>query len=250
MTIKDWLAGDLDYNTGVKIYGQQRNKNAMLYKRFSKNQTPGLKSQLKYELTKLAKTKANSLVKKPIPAISIPRVKKKPPVISKAPPLKKTFSKAPRPKVLMSDLPPKLRPVLEEAHALFLANCKLKIELNETPANINTYDLQRKIDDNFNRNRWAWGQIDFYLEKGYLPAVTPGEFTSLNPAQLVKRQLYKASQISKAKAYISKNLAALKSSPLELKARQRIQARITAKKEQLLTLEGQALELIKLIDGD
>ena len=248
MNVSQWIKEGSKYADGVALYENFKGHNKLLLKQFSSKKTTYLVEKLKHELLKLDKPVAASPIKLKKKKV-LPKTNLDPQQLpEKIQEERVAISSEKKHKLLMHQLPAELRPLYEEAYSLFIKNCRLKVELNEMPPTINTYELQARMEANWKRNQWCWNQIGFWQENGVLPTVTPSEFEALTPAQLIKRQQLKWQQISKAEKYIELREKKLKAE-LPLKDRVKAETELRAKKEKLLQYEAEAIELKNRIDN-
>lgn len=241
MNIQDWFSSGCDYASGVALYSKLKHSNALTLRRLMKKESATNLMTLKYELKKAQtlNSKTKTTTKKPQP-------KKKPQPLKVVPAAYKEPARQP---MYMHNTPKELRPLLSEAHTLFIKCCELKSILNETPGSVNTYDLQLEIDEKLKRNQWCWQQITFFKEHGTLPKSTPSEFETLTSAQLIKRQQYKWQAKCKAEKLIEKYEAEL-ASPEPINKRVLIENKLRLKKEKLIGIEKDLLTLSELINGN
>lgn len=245
--IEQWKASGASYDEGVQLYASLQGHNKVLLKNFQRKYSAQLHDKLKYELSKLDKSKTPKPKKihltknvKPQPSgqnvfkIDVVQYIEQQSEITQ----KKTA-------IFFHDLPQELRKVYLDATQLFREMCYLKVQLNELPeeAENTALDIQIQISKKQKENAQLWAKLDYWQTHRTLPKQAKGQFEGLSAANLVKQEQYKFAAISKLKKRLDENRKNLEkaSSISEINRLQRAIAKqesnIIKKNDELLTIK-------------
>lgn len=108
------------------------------------------------------------------------------------------------------------------------------------------FAIQTEMDQLFKVNAACWSKIDHFFETGIIVEHVKDDFSSLNPAQLLRKQQLQYQKVSKGKTAIEKLVEGLKTDNQVLK--QKLQKKLNKAKTKLVVDESVLLELNKLID--
>lgn len=240
--IKEWIDSGMDYNDGVAIY-ETHCKNRILLKLFKRNLSIANHKKLQYELSKLL---PHQIIEKPIKSVQNPSSSENVDEIIEFQ-LQQYESKQME---LIKQLPPEMLEVLFTANLKWKENCRLKVQLNMCPAELEdiALQIQLKIDANWKENKLCWKQIDYYLEHKILPKVPESDYSNLTAPELVKRQQYHFSTISRLKKRITENRKKL-SENIDTRKKSKIERSLAKQESDLLKKEAELQTLTNLVNG-
>lgn len=249
--IEQWKAKGTPYNEGVLLYASLPTHNKVLLKNFQKKQSPQLLEKLKYELSKIDKSKKAVVpVKKEIAKkTTIGQNVSKNEVVQyiEQQQIQYTTKQA----LYFHELPEELRPTLLEANTLFKEMCLLKVQLNELPAEAENkaLQLQTEISQKQKRNALCWEKLDYWKTHKVAPKEAKGKFETLTPANLVKQEQYLFASISKMKKRLGENKELLKTA-VGVKEVNKLQRSITKQESTLIAKNEELIIIKRLINGN
>lgn len=243
-SVEQWFQGDKDYQKGVELF-ESISDNVLILRMLKRNDSQSNRDHLEYELSKflpadekkvVPQTREELLETKNIPVVEIVEN-------SIAVSEKKNM-------LLFADLPPELRPVLEQANQSFRKLCLLKTELNEVPDDEEekALKIQIEMDKLRKENEMCWSKIDHFLETGKLLSVSNDKLSSLSPVQLVKTQQLQFQKVSKDKKAIKSIVKLIEVESNQVK-KQKLALKLEKAKEKLLTDEDYLLKINTLVNG-
>lgn len=259
-SISNWLKNKGSYAEGVALYAAIPGMKPTLLKMLSKGETATNKEKLTYELKKIAPVKNISPVimgvdfgNRDVTAYTLAQKTADKGMIFVAGTARREPSPPAEPKpknsLLYHQLPIELRADLQAANALFSENCRLKVQLNELPAEAESEALaiQLKIWHNMKQNENHWARINFWQTHKRLPATVVIQPEKLNPFYLAKRQqnLFSSRGKIKKRVAITETELAQATKP---KDKTRLQKQLAKQTENLLKQEKELLEITALID--
>lgn len=107
--------------------------------------------------------------------------------------------------VRMGDLPKELRPRFKRQKNLFYEMCELKLEMNESPPEKNTLDIQLAIEALDQEIDLIWKEIDHWMNyKTILPGKTDTDFSKIPPQKLYLKKANIQSNINKVQKRIDR----------------------------------------------
>jgi len=244
-SIQKWLDTGCKYPEGVELYAAMPGCMPLLLRRLQEGHDPVKHEKLKYELRKILKQNIVPAQPQPvaIPAAVTPVV-----VVAHAP------AEPPAPdakqKLLFHHLPPELRPVLQEANALFAEKCLLKTTLNDLAPEMESEALElcTRIYALTQKNARCWQKIDYWQEHRKVPPLEVPKHSALGGAQLAKKQQNLFSSISRLKKRLEQNRLQYEAAE-HVAARARLLAAIAKKAGNLIKQEDELLHITQLIEA-
>ena len=244
-SIQKWLDTGCKYPEGVALYATTSGCMPVLLKRLQEGHTPVKHEKLKYELRKILKQNPAAVpAPPPVTATAAKPVAVPLPVPAepRAPDAKQ--------KLLFHQLPPELRPVLQEANALFAEKCLLKTMLNDLAPEMESEALELciRIYSLTQKNARCWQKIDYWKEHRTLPPLEAAKHSDLGGAQLAKKQQNLFSSISRLKKRLQENLLKYEAEkqPGELK---RLKTALAKQEANLIRQEDDLLAITALIEA-
>jgi len=251
-SIQKWLDTGCKYPEGVALYAAIPGCMLALLKRLQEGQNPVNHEKLKYELRKILKQNI-------VPAQEVPVVTTSPPA-----PLQKRGEKAAavpqapaeppaqdaKQKLLFHHLPAELRPVLQEANALFAEKCLLKTLLNDLAPEMESEALELclRIYALTQKNARCWQKIDYWQEHRKVPPLEIPKHSTLGGAQLAKKQQNLFSSISRLKKRLEQNRLQYEAEKRPA-PRARLKNALAKKEGNLIKQEDELLHITSLIEA-
>jgi hypothetical protein len=244
-SIQKWLDTGCKYPEGVALYATMPGCMPVLLKRLQEGHTPVKHEKLKYELRKILKQNPAPVpAPTPVPAAAAKPIPMPVPVTAepRAPDAKQ--------KLLFHQLPPELRPVLQEANALFAEKCLLKTMLNDLAPEMESEALELciRIYSLTQKNARCWQKIDYWKEHRALPPLEAPKHYDLGGAQLAKKQQNLFSSISRLKKRLEQNRLQYEAEE-RTAARARLLIAIAKKAGNLIKQEDELLAITSLIES-
>ncbi|NKI28255.1 hypothetical protein HCG49_17005 [Arenibacter sp. 6A1] len=193
MEIENWFKNGCDYEEGISLYATLKGHSKNLVRLFCLKDSPRNREKLKYELEKHRTESAPVLSM--VEDNSQPKVNLQ--VNSEAKKSNQHFYR-------LNQLPLELHPLAIKQRSDYQTAISLKLQLNDLHPDEEgvALELCLQIENLFDSIEEAQKILSYYIEHKVVLDVSPRDFNSLTPAQLVKRQLNKRSSITKLKGRI------------------------------------------------
>jgi hypothetical protein len=249
--IQAWFDSGCDYQEGIRLYESVvHNRNLLrLFKLTDTEQNRKiLANELKPFLPKPVKKKPVAVVShQPKKTVEVKAEAPKQIVISELYDHPEYLRKK---QLFFHQLPPELRPVYEEATRLFRENCRLKVELNELPAEAQNkaLEIQLQIHRNFETNHTLWSKIQYWQDYKLIPKDKKSPIDGLTPAQLLRRVNLLDASISKYNKEI-KNNRQLHDQAATLQEKKNILRKIIRQEAALISKTEELNQVKNRIDG-
>jgi len=244
-SIQKWLDTGCKYPEGVALYAAIPGCMPALLKRLQEGQNPVNHEKLKYELRKILKQK---IVPAQVVPVAIATAVKSVAVVPQAP--AEPPAQDAKQKLLFHHLPAELRPVLQEANALFAEKCLLKTLLNDLAPEMESEALELciRIYALTQKNARCWQKIDYWQEHRKVPPLEVPKHSTLGGAQLAKKQQNLFSSISRLKKRLEQNRLQYEAEERPAQ-RARLQRGLAKKEGNLIKQEDELLQITQLIEA-